>query len=307
MSLDLRHMPPQSLRDRRPRASMLTAERIAAPMTCHGEGPFWDARGNRLLCVDLLAGAIVAINADGDVSRYEVPSPVASVIRRRASGGFVVATERGIVVADDQLSVFDQIAEVTRNPGVRTNDGGCDRSGGFVIGTMGYDERPGAGAVYRLTPDHQVVEMLAPVSISNGVQWSTDGTRAYYIDSPTRRVDVFDVDPVTGYWSGRRPHLHVDAEGVPDGMAVDEEDGLWVALWGGGAVNHYDAAGRLVETVLVPGVTQVSSCAFGGHDRRILYVTTSRVGLPDDREPDAGAVFAVTTGTRGAVEPEFAG
>lgn len=287
---------------------MLTAERITAPITSHGEGPFWDSRGNRLLCVDLLAGAIVAIEVDGGVSRYEVPSPVASVIRRRASGGFVVATERGIVGVDDHLSVFDQIADVTCDLGVRTNDGGCDRLGGFVIGTMGYDERQGAGAVYRVTPDHQVVEMLAPVSISNGVRWSTDGTRAYYIDSPTRRVDVFDVDPATGYWSGRRPHLHVAIpSGVPDGMAIDEEDGLWVALWGGGAVNHYDAAGRLVETISVPGVTQVSSCAFGSHDRRILYITTSRVGLADDRESNAGAVFAVTTGTRGAVEPEFAG
>lgn len=286
---------------------MLKAERIAGPVAHHGEGPFWDARGNRLLLVDLLAGAIVAIDADGDVSRYEVPSPVASVIRRRASGGFVIATERGIVGADDRLSVFERIAEVTGELGVRTNDGGCDRLGGFVIGTMGYDEHRGAGAVYRVTPDHKVVEMLAPVSISNGVQWSSDGTRAYYIDSPTRRVDVFDVDPVTGSWSGRRPHLHVDAAaGVPDGMAVDEEDGLWVALWGGGAVNHYDAAGRFVQTIYVPGVTQVSSCAFGGHDRSVLYITTSRVGLPD-RESDAGAVFAVATRTQGAVQSEFAG
>lgn len=287
---------------------MLTAERISARVTSHGEGPFWDARGNRLLCVDLLAGAIVAIEVDGGVSRCEVPSPVASVIRRRASGGFVVATERGIVGVDDHLSVFDQIADLTCDLGVRTNDGGCDRLGGFVIGTMGYDERQGAGAVYRVTPDHQVVEILAPVSISNGVRWSSDDTRAFYIDSLTRRVDVFDVDPVTGNWTGRRPHLHVDvASGVPDGMAIDEEDGLWVALWGGGGVNHYDAAGRLVETVLVPGVAQVSSCAFGGHDRKTLYITTSRVGLTDDKEPEAGAVFAVTTGTRGAIEPEFAG
>lgn len=108
---------------------MLKAERIAGPVAHHGEGPFWDARGNRLLLVDLLAGAIVAIDADGDVSRYEVPSPVASVIRRRASGGFVIATERGIVGADDRLSVFERIAEVTGELGVRTNDGGCDRLG----------------------------------------------------------------------------------------------------------------------------------------------------------------------------------
>jgi sugar lactone lactonase YvrE len=191
---------------------------------------------------------------------------------------------------------------------VGTNDGGCDPFGGFVIGTMAYDERPGGGAVYRVTPDHRVVELLSPVSISNGVQWSADGAHVYYIDTPTRRVDVFDVDPETGAWSGRRAHIRFeDTAGYPDGMAIDEDGGLWVALWGGGAVNHYDSAGRLVETIGVPGVTQVSSCAFGGEARDVLYITTSRQGLPDDDEPSAGSVFAVNAESRGAEAPEFAG
>jgi sugar lactone lactonase YvrE len=90
-------------------------------------------------------------------------------------------------------------------------------------------------------------------------------------------------------------------------MAIDEAGGLWVALWGAGAVNHYDTAGRLAETIEVPGVTQVSSCAFGGDDRSVLYITTSRQGLPDDREPDAGCVFAVQTQSRGAVQAAYAG
>lgn len=287
---------------------MPSAERITAPVASHGEGPFWDAASSRILCMDVLAGAIVSIDARGHVSRHEVPSPVASVIRRRASGGFVIATERGIVVADDQLSVFEQIAVVTHDRGVRNNDGGCDPLGAFIVGTMGYDERPGAGAVYRVTPDHQVVELLSPVTISNGVQWSADGARAYYVDTPTRRVDIFDVNPETGAWSGRRPHIHIDpSAGLPDGMALDEEGGIWVALWGGGAVNHYDAAGRLAETIRLPGVSRVSSCAFGGHDRRVLFITTSRMDLREDEEPDAGAVFAVATRHRGAVQSEFAG
>jgi sugar lactone lactonase YvrE len=146
------------------------------------------------------------------------------------------------------------------------------------------------------------------VSISNGVQWSADGTRVYYIDTPTRRVDVFDVDPGTGAWSGRRVHIHLDnTPGYPDGMAIDEDDGLWVALWGDGAINHYTAAGRLVETITVPGVTQASSCAFGDSGRDVLYITTSRQGLRYDQQPSAGALFAVHTGSRGAVVSEFAG
>lgn len=284
---------------------MRNAERVTAPVMYHGEGPYWDAPTARILCVDVLAGEVVAIDPSGRLSRCKVPSRVATVIRRRASGGFVIATEHGLIGADDELLAFERIAGVTDDPQLRTNDGGCDPFGGFVIGTMAYDERAEGGAVYRVTPDHQVTELLAPVSISNGVQWSADGSRVFYIDTPTRRVDVLDVDAETGAWSRRRVHIRVDnTSGYPDGMAIDEDDGLWVALWGGGAVNHYDASGRLVETIGVPGISQVSSCAFGGD---VLYITTSRQGLPDDQEPSAGALFAVHTGSRGAVPWEFAG
>jgi sugar lactone lactonase YvrE len=290
------------------RSPKLVADLIAGPVAYHGEGPFWDVRGRRILFMDVLAGAIFAVDSIGRLSRHEVPSPLATVIRGRASGGFVIATERGIVLADDRLSAFEEIAEVSDDPAVRTNDGGCDRFGAFVIGTMAYDGRLGGGSVYRLTSDHRIGEVLPSVSISNGLQWSADGTQAYYIDTPTRRVDVFDVDPASGEWSGRRAHILIGEDaGLPDGMAIDDEDGLWVALWGGGAVNHYDAAGRFVETILVPGVKQVSSCAFGGDDLSVLYITTSRQGLPEDCEANAGALFAVQTRCRGAVLSEFGG
>jgi sugar lactone lactonase YvrE len=287
---------------------MHIAERVTVPVAYHGEGPFWDAFTGRIMCMDVLAGEIVAVDPVGRLSRYTVPSRVATTIRRRASGGFVVATERGLIGVDDDLSSVEHIANITDDPNCRTNDGGCDPFGGFVIGTMAYDERSGGGAVYRVAPDRQVVELLSPVSISNGVQWSADRTQAYYVDTPTRRVDAFDVDPETGAWSGRRVHIHVDATpGYPDGMAIDEDDGLWVALWGGGAINHYDATGRLVETITVPGITQPSSCAFGGNGRDVLYITTSRQGLTEGHEPSAGAVFAVHTQSRGAFVWQFAG
>lgn len=287
---------------------MRCAERITTPVARHGEGPFWDEPSRRLLCMDVMTGTVVAVGSDGAVDRYDIPSRVVTVIRRRASGGYVIAIERGIVACDDRFSEFEHIIDLPDDPAVRTNDGGCDPLGAFVIGTMAYDERPGAGTVFRLTPDHQIDEMLSPVSISNGVQWSADGTQVYYVDTPTRQVDAFDVDPVTGAWSGRRAHIAIDgAVGFPDGMAIDEEDGLWVALWGGGAVNHYDSTGRLVDTIEVPGISQVSSCAFGGDDRTTLYITTSRQGLPEDREPDAGAVFAVDTQSKGTVPFGYAG
>jgi sugar lactone lactonase YvrE len=287
---------------------MRNAEPVTMPVAYHGEGPYWDARTGRLLCMDVLAGELIAVEPAGGLSRHTVPSRVSTVIRRRASGGFVIATEHGLIGADDELSAFERIADLVDDPGFRTNDGGCDPLGGFVIGTMAYDERPRGGAVYRVTPDHEVRELVSSVSISNGVQWSADGARVYYIDTPTRRVDTFDVDPATGAWSGRRPYVEIeDTPGYPDGMAIDEDDGLWVALWGGGAVNHYDTTGRLVESITVPGVRQVSSCAFGGGGRDVLYITTSRQGLPNEDEPSAGAIFAVQTGSRGAILSEFAG
>lgn len=258
--------------------------------------------------MDVFNGEIVAVQSSEVLARYKVPSPVATVIRRRSSGGFIVATENGLTASDETLTSFEYIVDLFYDPSCRTNDGGCDPSGGFVIGSMAYDERPGAGTLYRVGPDGHVVELLSSVSISNGVQWSADGRRAYYIDTPTRRVDVFDIDPLTGAWSGRRTHIAVDdGPGFPDGMAIDEEDGLWVALWGGGAVNHYDASGRLVETIAVPGVTRVSSCAFGGDRRDELYITTSRLGLLDDREPTAGAIFIAAVRSRGPIPAAFGG
>lgn len=284
------------------------AGRLTHPIMYHGEGPFWDMFSNRLLCADVLAGDVVAIDLSGGVTRYNVPSPVVTVIRRRAKGGFVIAVEHGVISSDDDITAFDRMVDLVDDPAIRTNDGGCDPFGGFVIGTMAYDERQNAGAVYRMAPDRQVTQILSSVSISNGVQWSADGTQAYYIDTPRRRVEVFEVDPETATWSGRRVHIDLeDTQGYPDGMAIDDEDGLWVALWGGGCINHYDAAGRLIETIRIPGVTQVSSCAFGGERRDILFITTSRQGLSVGGEPAAGAVFAIQTETRGAPMWDFAG
>jgi sugar lactone lactonase YvrE len=258
--------------------------------------------------MDVLAGAVVAIDSAGEVQRFSIPTRAATSIRRRVAGGFAIACEHGIVLSDDGLTTFERLADVTDNPAVRTNDGGCDPLGAFVIGTMAYDEAAHAGAVYRVTSDGNVTKLLESVSISNGIQWSADGKLVYYIDTPTRCVDIFDVNQLTGAWSGRRTHIRVDpAQGFPDGMAIDEADGLWIALWGGAAINHYDKQGRFVEKIGVPGVSQVSSCAFGGDQRSTLFITTSRKDLRADQEPYAGSIFAIQTTVRGAAQAEFAG
>jgi sugar lactone lactonase YvrE len=164
---------------------------------------------------------------------------------------------------------------------------------------MAYDERPGAGALYRLAPDLTVSTVLTGVTISNGLAAAPDGTRMYYVDTATGRVDVFDL--VDGLPANRRPAVAVD--GHPDGLTVDAEGGIWVALWGGSAVHRYTPSGALDTIVRLP-VPQVTACTFGGPGLDRLYVTTSAHGCDD---PLSGALFAVDPGVCGLPVTGFAG
>jgi sugar lactone lactonase YvrE len=282
------------------------ATQVTEPCTHHGEGPFWDARSGRLLFVDMLAGAVLEWDLAGPVRRHVV-GDVAAAIRSRADGGYVLAVERGFAFASDDLEVITPLPPVFDDPAIRMNDGGCDPQGRFYCGSMAYAETPGAGTLYRLDTDLRVHRVLEGSTISNGIQWSRDGSTVFYSDTGTGRVDAFDFDGETGTFSRRR--AFIDFEGVtgePDGLAIDEEDGLWVALWGGGAVHRYDARGVLSEVVELP-VPKVTACAFGGPDGRTLYITTSRVGIPEDAYPEAGALFSVAAGVRGADQHPFRG
>jgi sugar lactone lactonase YvrE len=288
--------------DRGRRLDVTTVNQVTEPCTEHGEGPFWDSARDRLLVVDMLRGAVVAVTASGGTERYELGG-VAAAIRARRGGGYVVATERGF-----QLYAADFVpdgAEVSafKDPAIRMNDGGCDPQGRFYCGTMAYEMTPGAGTLYRLDPDLSVHHVLTGVTISNGLQWAADGRHAYYNDTPTGRVARYDFDPASGSFTGCQTLATIEPDrGQPDGMAIDDEGGVWVALWGGGAVHRYDPDGTLTERIELPA-RQVTACTFGGST---LYITTSRDGLGDDAEPGAGAVFAAETGVRGAVQHAFA-
>ena len=157
--------------------------------------------------------------------------------------------------------------------------------------------------MYQLDPDGATAVVLEGVTISNGLEWSPDGSLAYYVDSPTGRIDVFDYDRERGL-IGRRPF--VEALSGPDGLTVDADGGVWVALYAGGAVRRYTPDGVLDEVVEVP-VSKATACTFGGPDLDQLFITTSREHLPADAEPSAGAVFVATPGLCGRPVREFAG
>jgi len=281
------------------------AEQFTDPCTFHGEGPFWDRENNRLLLVDMLAGTVVEVDASGDSRRHKLAT-VAAAMRARHGGGYVLATENQFVLLGPDLTEQTALPPVFTDPLIRMNDGGCDPQGRFYCGTMAYDETPGAGTLYRLDPDGSVHVTLREVTISNGLQWNRAGDTVFYADTPTGRVDSFTFDPASGAFTDRRTFTEVSGGGHPDGMAIDEEDGVWIALWGGSAVRRYDRTGRL-DLVVELHVSNVTACAFGGPELQTLFITTSRQGLDEDVQPDAGAVFRYEAGVRGAPQHAFAG
>jgi sugar lactone lactonase YvrE len=186
------------------------------------------------------------------------------------------------------------------------NEGGCDPDGRFYCGSLAYDKRPKAASIYRLDPDLSVRVVLEGVTISNGLEWSPDGSRAYYNDTPTQRVALFDYDSESGL-TGLRTFVEIPEEtGHPDGLTVDSAGGVWVALNGGGAVHRYAPDGELDEVVEV-SPRQVTACTLGGPGLKDLFITTSREGLAEDEEPLAGSLFRASVGTAGLPVREFAG
>jgi sugar lactone lactonase YvrE len=279
------------------------AEQVTGPVTYHGEGPVWSESWGGLRWVDMLAGDVLSLAADGTIDRRHVGN-VAAALRPRRQGGAVIAVERGFAL-EDADGAIRYLGELWTDTHVRMNEGGCDPDGRFYCGSMAYDQRPGAGALYRLDPDDSVHVVLENVTISNGLEWSPDGSLAYYNDTPTQRVDVFDYDGESGL-TGRRPFAEIPAEaGGPDGLTVDEEGGVWVALYGGGAVRRYNPEGVLDEVIEVPA-EQVTACTFGGSNLDQLFITTSREGLGGGDDPLAGSVFRSAVGVASLPVREFA-
>jgi sugar lactone lactonase YvrE len=252
----------------------------------------------------MLAGDVLSLAPDGAISRNHV-GRIAAVIRPRTRGGMVIGVERGFAL-EDLDGKLRYLGELWTDESVRMNEGGCDPDGHFYCGSMAYDHRPGGGAVYRLDPGHSATVVLDGVTVSNGMDWSPDGSRVYYNDTATHRTDVFEYDRTSGV-SGRRPFVDLTSEGLrPDGLTVDADGGVWVALANGGAVRRYSPAGKLEEVIELPA-RMVTACTFGGERLDQLFITTSREGLEPGDDPLAGSVFRATPGVTGMPVREFAG
>lgn len=276
-----------------------------------GEGPLWDAMSRTLLWVDINGKRVHRYDpGTGRDSSFGVGQPVGAVALRSA-GGLVLALRDGFATLDRDGGDLTWVARTEEaDSSTRMNDGACDGMGRFWAGTMAFDSAPGRGSLYRLDADHSVQKVLEGVTISNGIVWSLDDTKMYYIDTPTQGVDVLDYDAASGAIGDRRRVIDIEPEaGRPDGMTMDSEGCLWVALYGGAAVRRYSVTGELLEVVELPA-TQVTSCAFGGSGLGDLYITSAAQELSADelgKQPHAGALFRCRPGVAGLPSPAYAG
>jgi sugar lactone lactonase YvrE len=279
----------------------LTADVIDPAGAVLGEGPAWDSDAGCLVWVDILGRRVHLTEPDGGRRRsYELDRHVGAVLPA-AAGGWLLARRDGFARLDPDGSVRPLLDVLTDRPDLRFNDAKCDPRGRAFAGTMPYDDSVRLqGHLFRLDPGPTATPVYGPTSLSNGLGWSPDARRMYFIDTPTGNVAVFDYDLDSATPHDPRTFVRVET-GLPDGMCVDDDGCLWVALWGGSAVHRYTPDGRLDTVVALP-VTQVSCAAFGPGGR--LYITTASVDLDDAQraaQPLAGALFAVEPGVSGPV------
>lgn len=282
----------------------MTPENVTGPVAVHAEAPVWWSGWGGLRWVDGDAGDLLTLRGD-EIVRQHIDDEYLAFFRPRTSGGFVAVGARTLYLADGPDAEARPVATLLDDGPVRMNDGCCDPRGRLLAGSMSTDSTAGAGTVLRIDAALDVTTVLPRVTSSNGVSYSPDGRRVYYVDTDTGRIDVFDVSE--GELRGRRVFAHIpEDDGVPDGLTVAADGSVWVALWGGSRVRGFEPSGAVREDIVLP-VPHVSACTFGGDDLGTLFITTSAQGLRSDHGTAAGSVFAVRPGVHGLPVLPFAG
>jgi sugar lactone lactonase YvrE len=294
----------------------LDAEPVLGNKFDLAEGPTWTATFG-LTWVDIFPGTILTARpTTEDLSverRFVLNGPVSAALPRLTpEAGWLLAADTGFahLTPDGRLTRLAQ-PEAGERGKVRMNDAKCDPLGRLWAGSMGYDEAPFRGSLFRVDLDGTVERVRDHLQqVSNGMGWSPDGTAFYYSDSGHGLVYRADYDLDRGLIGRLVPFIKPPRGiGVPDGLTVDREGNLWVAFWGAGAVHQYDSRGRLLTRVSV-AASQTTSCCLGGGDGCTLFITTASHGLSTQQliaEPDAGRLFAVTVDVPGEPTQRFAG
>jgi sugar lactone lactonase YvrE len=275
------------------------------------EGPVWDGDAGRLLWVDIPRGRVLRGALDGNrvevVAEHSFDSTVGATVPT-ADGGLLVALRRGFATIAPDGTVRTGPTVVPGTADSRFNDGACDPAGRFLVGSMALDDRRGAEHLYRLDAGGRVEILDGDLTLSNGLGWSPDGATLYHVDSIPGVVWARDYDPPSGEVGARRALLRIDS-GTPDGLCVDADGSLWIAIWGAGEVRCFTPAGEHVATVRVPA-PHTSSVAFVGPQLDRLLITSARKELSAadvTAWPLSGRLFLADVGAIGQPTPAWAG
>jgi sugar lactone lactonase YvrE len=276
-----------------------------------GETPIWNEAAGLLHWVDIFAGAVWSLDPSGGAPRRFEHATDLGAVAPRASGGLILAVGRALVATDLDGGGAEMLVEVEPDrPHNRFNDCRVDPAGRFFCGTKTNVDDGGRGALHRIDADLRATVAIADTELANGLGWSPDGTTLYFIDSPLQRLDAYEFDSATGELGDRRTVAQIDPDdGLPDGLAVDAEGGIWVALVKGATVRRYLPDGGIDTEVRLP-VANPTCPGFGGPDLATLYVTSAHLRSDPryaDPDPLAGALFALDVGVAGVPSPPFAG
>ena len=285
---------------------------VVANRAIVGEGSLWDVQKKVLYWVDIIGHAVYIYDPKTKQNRTIQTCQSVGTVVPRAKGGLAVALHNGFATIDMETEKITPIADPERDiPGNRFNEGKCDPAGRFWAGTMDYFCNPGKGTLYCLDTDESVTKKISPVTVSNGITWSLDHKTMYFIDTGLDNVRAYDYDIDTGRISNERVVIKHDSDvGHFDGMSIDEEGMLWIAIWEGWGVKRYDPnTGKLLRYLRLP-VQKTTSCAFGGEKMDELYVTSATFELDEKQledQPLAGSLIKVDPGVRGVPGHAYGG
>ena len=285
-------------------------DRASAAAAALGEGPLWDQATQTLLWVDIDRGTLhrlhTASGRNSTVIHLDRPLSAAAI---REKGGFVLAVLEGFALVEPDGSIH-VIASLPPHSRQRMNDGKCDPQGRFLAGSLSLDEdRRGAAALYQLGRDKTVSVVGRDMSLSNGLGWSPDEQVLYLVDSAEGTVTAYFYDQERGTTSRPNVIIAIDPhDGAPDGLAVDEEGSLWIAICGGSSVRRYTPDGRLTGQLHVP-TPLVTSCAFGGESLDRLFITTAAPTstAPPGETTGAGDIYTAQLDVRGLQPTRYSG
>jgi len=269
-----------------------------------GEGPVWDERTQSLYFVDILGHALLIYRGERERNTALISGGLSAVTPMESSHKLLCATANGLTCFDPTTQVQTFLSPIEEDrPANRTNDGKCDAAGRFWIGTMDRSEMAFTGALYRFDSDAAApARVLDGIGVSNGLDWSPDGTLMYYTDSMRRVIWRMSFDMASGTPGERKLFIEVPSgAGAPDGLTVDAEGFVWSAHWDGWRVTRYDPAGRIDRVIPLP-VPRVTSVCFGGRDLGTLFITSASTGLAPGRlseAPLSGALFSCQPGVKG--------